>query len=89
MGVVSGCFDVKCLDFVIINVVIIDWIGIFKVDIGVQNGLIVGIGKVGNFVIMDGVFENMVIGLNMDIIDVGGKILIVGGIDIYVYYICF
>ncbi|PCD23943.1 hypothetical protein AU210_015457 [Fusarium oxysporum f. sp. radicis-cucumerinum] len=88
MGAASGCSDADCLDLAIINAVIIDWTGIFKGDIGVKDGAIVGIGKAGNPATMDGVSDNMVIGSNTDIIDAGGKIVTAGGIDTHVHNIC-
>ncbi|KAM5364173.1 hypothetical protein ACJA88_013127 [Fusarium oxysporum] len=88
MGAASGCSDADCLDLAIINAVIIDWTGIFKADIGVKDGAIVGIGKAGNSATMDGVSDNMIIGSNTDIIDAGGKIVTAGGIDTHVHNIC-
>ncbi|RKK10318.1 Urease [Fusarium oxysporum f. sp. cepae] len=88
MGAASGCSDADCLDLAIINAVIIDWTGIFKADIGVKDGAIVGIGKAGNPATMDGVSDNMIIGSNTDIIDAGGKIVTAGGIDTHVHNIC-
>ncbi|ENH69263.1 Urease [Fusarium oxysporum f. sp. cubense race 1] len=88
MGAASGCPDADCLDLAIINAVIIDWTGIFKADIGVKDGAIVGIGKAGNPATMDGVSDNMIIGSNTDIIDAGGKIVTAGGIDTHVHNIC-
>ncbi len=38
----------ECLDTVITNALVIDHTGIFKCDIGIKDGLIVGIGKAGN-----------------------------------------
>lgn len=75
------------VDFVIFNVVIIDYDKVVKVDIGIKNGYIFVIGNVGNLDIMDNV--DIIIGLIIDIIVVEGKIVIVGGIDIYVYFINF
>lgn len=49
---------------VIINVLVIDYIGIYKVDIGIKGGIIVGIGKVGNLDVMDGVIEGMIVGVS-------------------------
>ncbi|KAI8648169.1 Urease [Fusarium keratoplasticum] len=88
MGAASGCADAECLDLAIINAIVIDWTGIFKADIGVKDGAIVGIGKAGNPATMDGVSDNMVIGSNTDIIDAGGKIVTAGGIDTHVHNIC-
>lgn len=77
------------MDLVIINVVLLDYIGIVKVDVGVKDGWIVGVGKSGNFDIMDGVDLYMVIGVGIEVIFGEGKILIVGGVDMYIYFICF
>lgn len=74
---------------VVMNVFVVDWSGIFKVDIGVKDGMIVGIGKVGNLDVMDGVIFGMVVGSGMDVVVGEGKIVIVGGIDMYIYFICF
>ena len=52
--------DEGVLDFVITSVMIIDHSGIFKADIGIKNGRIVGIGKAGNPDTMDGITSNMV-----------------------------
>lgn len=88
MGQASGCSDAECLDLAIVNAVVIDWTGIFKADIGVKDGVIVGIGKAGNTATMDGVSETMIIGSNTDIIDARGKIITAGGIDTHVHLIC-
>ena len=48
MGQASGFSDDEVLDLVITNVIIIDYTGIFKADVGVKNGFIKGIGKAGN-----------------------------------------
>lgn len=79
--------DKNVVDLVLINVLIIDYDKIVKVDIGIKNGYIFKIGKVGNLDIMDNV--DIIIGVIIDIIVVEGKIVIVGGIDIYVYFINF
>ena len=52
------------LTIFITNAVIIDYSGIIKADIGIKDGLIVSIGKAGNPDTMDGVFPNMIIGVN-------------------------
>lgn len=49
---------------VILNAKITGYTGIFKADIGIKAGLIVSLGKVGNPDIMDGVFDNMIIGVH-------------------------
>ena len=45
---VKTCSSDGDLDLVITNALVIDYTGIFKADIGVKNGKIVGIGKAGN-----------------------------------------
>lgn len=55
------------LDLVITNALVIDWTGIFKADIGVKAGKIVGIGKAGSPDIMDGVTENMIVGSSTEV----------------------
>lgn len=80
------CF-VGVVDIVIINVLIIDYWGIVKVDVGLCDGCIVGIGKVGNLDVQFGV--DIVVGLGMEVIVGEGKILIVGVFDVYIYFICF
>jgi urease len=44
MGQATGIFDKDALDLVITNAVIVDYSGIYKADIGVKKGMIVGIG---------------------------------------------
>jgi len=78
----------SALDLVITNVVIIDWWGIVKGDIGIKDGKIVGIGKAGNPNVMDGVTPNMVIGPSTDVISGEGLIATAGAIDTHVHFIC-
>ncbi|KAA8910770.1 putative urease [Sphaerosporella brunnea] len=88
MGQASGRSDVECLDMVITNAVVVDYTGIYKADIGVKSGYIVGIGKAGNPDIMDGVTEGMTVGSNTDVIAGEGKILTYGAMDSHVHFIC-
>ncbi len=76
------------LDTVITNAVIIDHWGIVKADIGLRDGMIVGIGKAGNPDIMDGVDEAMVVGASTEVIAGEGKIVTAGGIDAHIHFIC-
>src|SRR5215210_5775253 len=55
MGQASGVSEDLALDLVITNALIIDWTGIYKADVGVKHGRIVGIGKAGNPEVMPGV----------------------------------
>ena len=76
------------LDLVFENALIIDpVVGIVKGDIGVKDGVIVGIGKAGNPAIMDGVDERLVIG-NATIVECcEGAIVTPGGLDVHVHFI--
>ena len=76
------------LDLVITNAVIVDHGGIYKADIGIRGGRIVGIGKAGNPDIMSGVTSGMIIGAGTEVIAGEGKIVTAGGIDAHVHFIC-
>ena len=76
------------LDFVITSVIIIDYWGIVKADIGIKDGKIVGIGKAGNPDTMDGVDANMVIGASTEVHGGAGLIATAGGIDTHIHFIC-
>ncbi|KAL4889572.1 hypothetical protein BDV59DRAFT_210257 [Aspergillus ambiguus] len=88
IGQAAGRSDDECADLVLVNALVIDWSGIFKADIGVKDGVIVGIGKAGNPDVMDGVNPALIVGSNTDIIAAEGKIITAGGIDTHVHYIC-
>ena len=88
MGQASGRSDVESLDTVITNALIVDWTGIFKADIGIKNGFIVGIGKAGNPDVMDGVHPALVVGSCTDVIAGEGKIITAGGLDTHIHFIC-
>ena len=88
IGQASGRADAECLDLVITNALIINWSGIFKADIGIKEGHIVGIGKAGNPDTMDGVNPALVIGSCTDAIAGEGKIITAGGIDTHCHFIC-
>ncbi|KOS18994.1 Urease [Escovopsis weberi] len=88
MGQASGRSDAETLDLVITNALIVDWTGIYKADIGVKDGIIVGIGKAGNPDVMDGVASNMIVGSCTDVVAGEGKIITAGGIDTHVHFIC-
>lgn len=76
------------LDLVITNAVILDHWGIVKADIGIKDGIIVGIGKAGNPYIMDGVSPNMIVGVGTEVISAENMIVTAGTIDTHVHYIC-
>ncbi|EHK40268.1 hypothetical protein TRIATDRAFT_89413 [Trichoderma atroviride IMI 206040] len=88
MGQASGRLDADSLDLVVTNALVVDWTGIYKADIGVKNGHIVGIGKAGNPDVMDGVTPGMVVGSCTDVIAGEGKIITAGGIDTHIHFIC-
>lgn len=75
------------LDTVITNAVIIDYTGIYKADVGMKNGKIVGIGKAGNKDTQDGVCDKLIVGTNTEVIAGEGLILTAGGIDTHIHFI--
>jgi urease subunit alpha len=75
------------LDFVITNALVIDaMLGIVKADIGIKDGRIVGIGKAGNPLLMDGVHPDLVVGAATDVRSAEGMIATAGGIDVHVHF---
>ncbi|AJY76123.1 urease subunit alpha [Paenibacillus beijingensis] len=89
MGQSSGALRSEgVLDTLITNAVVIDHWGIVKGDIGIRDGVIVGIGKAGNPDIMDGVTPGMVVGASTEVIAGEGKIVTAGGIDTHIHFIC-
>ncbi|KAM5355359.1 hypothetical protein ACJ41O_002005 [Fusarium nematophilum] len=88
MGQATGRPDADTLDLVVTNALIVDWTGIYKADIGVKEGMIVGIGKAGNPDVMDGVTPNMVVGSCTDVVAGEGKIVTAGAIDTHIHFIC-
>lgn len=87
-GQASDRADADVLDLIITNALIIDWSGIYKADIGVKNGIIVGIGKGGNPDVMDGVTDGMIVGSSTEVIAGEKLIITAGAIDAHVHYIC-
>ena len=74
------------LDMVITNAVIIDPIlGVIKADIGVREGMIVGIGKAGNPDTMN-ITPGLIVSPNTDILSVEGMIVTPGLIDIHPHF---
>jgi urease subunit alpha len=74
------------VDLVITNALILDWWGIVKADIGIQDGKIHKIGKAGNPYIQDNV--DIIIGPGTEIVAGEGHILTAGGIDSHIHFIC-
>ncbi|KAJ9272381.1 hypothetical protein DTO212C5_1566 [Paecilomyces variotii] len=88
MGQATGRSAVECPDTVITNAVIVDWSGIYKADIGIKDGNIVGIGKAGNPDTMDGVHPGLIVGSSTDVIAGENKIVTAGGFDTHIHFIC-
>lgn len=88
MGQMTGISDKDCLDTVITNALIVDWTGIYKADVGIKDGIIVGIGKSGNPDVMADVDPKMIIGSNTDVISGEHDILTAGGLDTHIHTIC-
>lgn len=88
MGQSTGRSDADSLDTVITNALVIDWSGIFKADIGIKNGIIVGIGKAGNPDIMSGVDDKLIVGSCTDVVAGERSIVTAGGFDSHVHFIC-
>ncbi|KAJ2722537.1 Urease [Coemansia sp. Benny D115] len=88
MGQATSLVRRQCLDQVITNAVIIDYTGVYKADIGIRNGRIVGIGKAGNPDVMDGVTPGMFVGAATEAMAGEGKIVTAGALDTHVHFIC-
>ena len=88
MGQMSNVSEENSLDLVITNVIVVDYTGIVKGDVGIKNHRIVGIGKAGNPDIMDGVNPELIVGPTTEVLSGEGKILVPGGIDTHVHFIC-
>ena len=86
MGQASGIKRENSLDLVITNAIIMDPIlGIVKGDIGIKDGIIVGIGNAGNPNIMNGI--DMIISSNTEIISGEHTICTPGTIDTHIHFI--
>ncbi|ORY15738.1 hypothetical protein BCR34DRAFT_622749 [Clohesyomyces aquaticus] len=88
MGQAGGRSDKDSLDTVITNALIVDWSGIYKADIGIKDGIIVGIGKAGNPDVMDGVDSSLVVGSCTDVVAGEHSIVTAGGLDSHIHFIC-
>jgi urease subunit alpha len=72
-------------DTVITNVLVLDWWGIVRADVGIRDGRIMALGRAGNPDIADGVHPDLKIGPSTDIIAGEGRILTAGAIDSHVH----
>ena len=88
MGQATGVSSSRSLDLVITNAIVMDpLIGILKADIGVKDGLIAGVGKAGNPNVMDGVYNNMIVSSNTDVVSGEHTICTPGTIDTHIHFI--
>lgn len=88
MGQASGVSSSRSLDLVITNAIVMDpLIGILKADIGIKDGLIAGVGKAGNPNVMDGVYNNMIVSSNTDVVSGEHTICTPGTIDTHIHFI--
>ncbi|MDP7205691.1 MAG: urease subunit alpha [Pirellulaceae bacterium] len=88
MGQASGVSQADALDLVITNALVVDYDGIYKADIGIKDGRIVGIGKAGNPDVMAGVDEGMIVGVTTEAIAGEGMVLTAGALDTHIHFIC-
>lgn len=89
MGQSPLALDADCLDLVLTNATIIDPVlGVIKADIGVKEGRIAGVGHAGNPLIQSGISEDMVIGAGTEVIAAEGHIVMAGGFDSHIHFIC-
>ena len=72
-------------DLVITNAIVVDYTGIYKADVAVRDGLIVGIGSAGNSLVSADV--TIEIGASTEIIAGEKMILTAGGIDCHIHFI--
>jgi urease subunit alpha len=72
-------------DTVITNVLVVDWWGVVRADVGIGDGRIVALGRAGNPDIADGVHPDLRIGPSTDVIAGEGRILTAGAIDSHVH----
>ncbi len=84
----AGASDAEALDCLITSVIVVDWTGIYKADVGIKDGRIKGIGKAGNPDVMPGVTPGMIFGVTTEVISGEGMILTAGGLDTHIHFIC-
>jgi len=74
-------------DLVITNVIVLDYWGIVKADVGIRDGRIAAIGKAGNPDVQDDITPGLAIGPSTEIIAGEHRILTAGGIDAHIHFI--
>jgi urease subunit alpha len=76
------------LDLVITSVIVMDpLLGILKADVGIKEGLIVGIGQAGNPNVQDGVDPNLVIGAGTEVISGEGLVATAGAVETHAHFL--
>jgi len=65
LGQASGLTAAEAVDTIITNAVVLDYTGIYKADVGIKGGKIVGIGKAGNPDTMDDVDPSLYVGVTV------------------------
>ena len=78
--------DEEVMDTVITSVIILDWSGIIKADVGIKDGYIAAIGQAGNPDTQPGV--EIIIGPGTEIISGEDRILTAGCVDTHIHFIC-
>jgi len=86
-GQASGVSAEAALDLVITNALVVDWTGVFKADLGIKHGRIVGLGKAGNPHLMAGVTPGLTVGVTTEVIAGEGLIATAGGLDTHIHFI--
>ena len=88
MGLSTLTSAAGALDLLFENALVIDPIlGVVKGDIGVKDGLVVGVGKAGNPAVMDGVTPGLTVGNSTVIEACEGRIVTPGALDVHVHFI--
>ena len=88
MGLSTLTGAAGALDLLFENALVIDPVlGVVKGDIGVKDGLVVGVGKAGNPAVMDGVTPGLAVGNSTVIEACEGRIVTPGAIDVHVHFI--
>lgn len=75
----------KVVDTIITGIVILDYTGIYKADIGIKDGKVKYIGKGGNPDVMDGV--DFIVASSTEVIAGEGMIVTAGAVDTHVHYV--
>ena len=76
----------QIVDTVVTNALVVDAAGIFKADLGIEDGRIAAIGKAGNPDTQPAV--DVVVGPGTEAIAGEGMILTAGGVDAHIHFIC-